>query len=318
MSEMPMPSGSASAIDFIPIPLTAEYAMDVAKEVVQSTPQILCEWSRCHTELNSWKSLQEHLHQHCQQQGLSSSSQGPWECKINRCAGRYHTTLADLQQHIDLSHLSRLNLPCPVMGCAKTFRSGSGLPEHLRVAHSDVLHPNHASGSNSIRPLRRPCPPRRGDLIALPSHPVPVYMLLCSTVRPAPRGKTPTASQASRRRWRRMDTQAAAARDDDEDELAIPLADLPPIDLRGCPVVRDYIVRPKLPESWKQTSRPQQVIQPPVPEKPPRPSIGYDAFAARFERLEQAGLMDGTGMWPEEGWDKEHQGSEEAKGPGGL
>lgn len=112
-----------------------------------------------------------------------------------------------------------------------------------------------------------------------------------------------------------MNTQAATAQD--EDESPIPLADLPSVDLRDCPVVYDYVVRPKPPESWGQMSRPQQVVQPPVPEKPPRSSIGFDAFAARFERLERAGLMDGTGIWPEEGWDDEYRDSEEAKGPVG-
>ena len=58
MSQMPMASGSASAID-ITEPLTAACAINLAKEVVQSTPRILCEWSRCNIELNSWKSLQE-------------------------------------------------------------------------------------------------------------------------------------------------------------------------------------------------------------------------------------------------------------------
>ena len=105
-----------------------------------------------------------------------------------------------------------------------------------------------------------------------------------------------------------MNTQVAAAQDEEEEEPAIPLPDLPPVDLRGSPVVYDYVVRPSQPESWKQISRPQQVIHPAMPEKPPRPSIGYDAFAARFERLEQAGLMDGTGNWLEEGWDEEDEG----------
>ena len=157
------------------------------------------------------------------------------------------------------------------------------------------------------------------NLKPLPPQPVPMYTLLCPPVHPAARGKTPTASQTNRRKWRRMNTQVAAAQDEEEEEPAIPLPDLPPVDLRGSPVVYDYVVRPSQPESWKQISRPQQVIHPAMPEKPPRPSIGYDAFAARFERLEQAGLMDGTGNWPEEGWDEEDagRGSEKTKGPGG-
>ncbi|EJF64147.1 hypothetical protein DICSQDRAFT_178651 [Dichomitus squalens LYAD-421 SS1] len=265
----------------------------------------MCTWGRCHAELNSWKSLQEHLHRHCQEQG-PSSSQGIWECKINRCVGRYHGTLPALQQHVNLSHLSRVALPCPIRGCTSSFgRSGNGLSAHIQTTHFDVLS---MDTSQPFHQLRRPHPHPREELSALPAYPVPVYKLLCPTVRPARRGKTPTASQGSRRKWRRMDTQAAAPPeedDDDDEEPAIPLADLPPMDLRGCPEIHDYFVRPKPPESWLQLSRPQQVVDPPVPEKPPAPSIGYDAFAARFEQLERAGLIDGKGLWPEEGWNKE-------------
>ena len=47
---------------------------------------------------------------------IEFGGQGPWECKNNRCAGRYHMTLPDLRKHIDLSHLSRVLLPCPIRG----------------------------------------------------------------------------------------------------------------------------------------------------------------------------------------------------------
>lgn len=53
---MLMASGSASAVINT---TTVAHAVDFAKEVIQSTPRILCGWSRCNIELNSWKSLQE-------------------------------------------------------------------------------------------------------------------------------------------------------------------------------------------------------------------------------------------------------------------
>lgn len=55
MAQMLMASGSASAVHITAV----AHAVDLAKEVIQSTPRILCEWSRCNIELNSWKSLQE-------------------------------------------------------------------------------------------------------------------------------------------------------------------------------------------------------------------------------------------------------------------
>lgn len=40
------------------IVLSAEHIIDVAKEVVHSSP-LICDWEHCGTELNSWKTLQE-------------------------------------------------------------------------------------------------------------------------------------------------------------------------------------------------------------------------------------------------------------------
>lgn len=40
------------------IVLSAERIIDVAKEVVHSSP-LICDWEHCGTELNSWKTLQE-------------------------------------------------------------------------------------------------------------------------------------------------------------------------------------------------------------------------------------------------------------------
>lgn len=38
--------------------LSEEDIVDVAKEVILATP-LICDWGQCHTELNSWKTLQE-------------------------------------------------------------------------------------------------------------------------------------------------------------------------------------------------------------------------------------------------------------------
>ena len=91
----------------------------------------------------------------------------------------------------------------------------------------------------------------------------------------------------------------AVKEDDDEDEDAIPLADIAPLDA-SIPVFRDYIVLQKPSEPSLQLSRPQQMIVPSVLEREPPVSIGFEAFAARYTELEQAGLIDGSGQWPQE------------------
>lgn len=42
--------------------------------------------------------------------------EGQYHCRYLRCAGRVHTTRDALKAHVDLSHLSRLEISCPILG----------------------------------------------------------------------------------------------------------------------------------------------------------------------------------------------------------
>ncbi|KAI0372736.1 hypothetical protein BV20DRAFT_991001 [Pilatotrama ljubarskyi] len=276
--------------------LSPDNVIELAKEVVHSTP-LICDWARCHAELNSWRTLQEHLHRHCSQLEPSSSQQGTLECMIPKCSGRFHTSLPDMHQHIDLSHLSRVLLPCPVQDCPLTFgRNAHGLPEHLQSSHRDLLDGRIPSGSPSIRPLRHPFPHFPEDLPPLPERDIPAFTFSAPVIHPRrpPRSQTPASSQGGRqRRWKRMATAQPAPAD--EEESSLPLADLPPFDPKQLP---DIPVWRKPPEVALQQSRPQHMIVPPIPEREPPVSIGYDAFAEKFVELEKAGVIDGSGNWP--------------------
>ena len=155
------------------------------------------------------------------------------------------------------------------------------------------------------RTLRSPQAPPQRKLPQLPKAPIPTHELFCAPVSPA-RRRAPGGSQAGRGRgrWKRMDTPKPGTvgggdGDDGDSDDAIPLADLRPLALGRREEFLDYVLRAAPPEAYMQLSRPQQVVAPPVPEVQPPVSVGFEAFAARFERLDLAGLMDGTGQWPE-------------------
>lgn len=92
--------------------------------------------------------------------------------------------------------------------------------------------------------------------------------------------------------------------EDDDRAEAMPFADLAPVSIWSADgelhEFHDWQVRRKPPESFMQQARPQPMVIPPVPEKPPPRSMGYPAFADKFLELEKAGIIDGSGQWPSE------------------
>ncbi|KAI0334517.1 hypothetical protein GY45DRAFT_1242306 [Cubamyces sp. BRFM 1775] len=288
--------------------------IDFAKEAIHPNP-LLCDWRGCHAQLNSWKALQEHLHRHCQQVDPSPSQQMTFECEIPRCSGRFHSALHDIQQHIDLSHMTRVLLPCPIQDCPYTFgRNAYGLPEHFRGFHPGPFIEEGPRGHCILRTRWRPhfhCPE---SLSSLPEGSIPVYMLTSPIIHPSQlqRGWTPASSQNGRRgRRRRMHVEEDAS-PPAEEESSLPLPDLLPFDLCDVP---EITMRHRQLEPMLQQSRPQHMIVPPVLEPEPPATIGYAAFAARYMELEKAGIIvDGTGIWP--GQKKAEEGStKRAAGP---
>ncbi|KAI0666762.1 hypothetical protein C8Q78DRAFT_1056792 [Trametes maxima] len=283
---------------YLPSP---EDIIDVAKDVIHSTP-ISCIWSHCPVQLNSWRTLQEHLYKHCQKQESSSSQQYPYQCLIPRCSARYHTGLHDIQSHIMLSHLSRVLMPCPVQECPCTFlKNASAVPDHISSVHGDLCSRKLLL---ALRPRWRPYPPTLNALKPLPASLVPAHIFATHPVLPArlQRGTTPAGSQAGRKRWKRMHTVQEAPRE--EEESSVPLGDLAPFDAQRLPELL-YVWR-KPPEPVLQQSRPQHMVVPPREEKEAPVSIGYAAFAARFGELERAGIVQGEEARPKEDKDGAH------------
>ncbi|OBZ73504.1 Phosphomannomutase [Grifola frondosa] len=260
--------------------------------VIQPT-LLPCEWGECKARLNSWKALQEHLRAHCYQGHLWESH----DCKIQKCAGRKHGTLQDLQLHVDLSHLSRVHLPCPIQGCNQIFGRHFQVAPHFESNHAELLDTAVEISSSIFRPLRSP---KRPTVHKPPEYPLdvtPSFWALepDSITRTQRTYRAPTSSQSSRK-WSRMDAQDT---EDEHKEGDQPFEDLPVLDTIYLPEVNEFAVRRKPPETTDgQLSRPQPVIYPLIPEQVPPLSMGYVAFADRFEQLEVADLIDGSGVWP--------------------
>ncbi|KAI0629164.1 hypothetical protein C8Q77DRAFT_1142468 [Trametes polyzona] len=281
--------------------LSMEYIVEVAKEVIPSPP-FICEWAQCHVELNSWKALQEHLHQHpaLEQEPSSSLYQGAFECRLPKCAGRFHSTLEDIQKHLDLSHLSRVLLPCPIPDCPLHFHRTtlSSLPGHLRSNHSALLDTVDPTFTSSLPPLRKPRHPCLEPLPPLPEKPAFAFLFALPVVNPSrPQKRAASTSTQSRKRWKRM--HVVQMTDEEPEDVPIAFGDLTPYDPSQTPELTHRVQRKSL-EPALQQSRPQPMIVPPRPEQDPPLTIGYTAMSERFRVLEKAGIIDGSGVWPTE------------------
>ena len=180
----------------------------------------------------------------------------------------------------------------------KFTRSGFGMQAHMEAAHHHLLGKPLVE---TVQVLRLSQPSPSSTLPALPEGLVPTYMLFCPPVSLVSQ-RAPSASQASTRtrRWKRMNTPKPEDDEEDSDEETTPLADIGPFVLGEDAVFRDYICLQKPPETFLQLSRPQPMVVPSVPEPAPPVSIGFEAFAARFNQLEPLDLIDGSGQWPPE------------------
>ena len=76
-----------------------------------------------------------------------------YECGYSRCAGRLHSAISELKNHINQSHLSRISLHCPVRGQFEHAR----LPirrflicVQIVMRHSLVRHCSQATSTHII------------------------------------------------------------------------------------------------------------------------------------------------------------------------
>ncbi|KAH8999549.1 hypothetical protein EDB92DRAFT_1834731 [Lactarius akahatsu] len=115
----------------------------VAKLVIQP---ITCSWIGCAATMNSWHTLQKHFQLHCQDAAASIKPKGKVlvACQIAKCLDHEHNSLATLEEHIKISHLFPLPLPCPALGKMSLCSNCPTRPYcSFLEQHQKLLHTNH-------------------------------------------------------------------------------------------------------------------------------------------------------------------------------
>ncbi|KAI9464155.1 hypothetical protein HD554DRAFT_1273068 [Boletus coccyginus] len=265
------------------INLSKEEIIHLAQYAIQT---MQCEWEGCTITLNSWNTLTKHLLRHCSR---VKQQDGMYHCSYSRCSGRLHSSLGALKTHVELSHLSRVALPCPARDCNEVFVRVQQLSSHFEHEHRALL--DTRVSVDGFIPLAILAPPRRLRAPApLPQHETRMSLFLPSvSMPPVRRGHNQaSASQRISRKWSRLNAQ-----DEEGDDNPIAFDNLPPLQSLDTspPQVVDIEVRRKLPLARQpHLSRPQPAIYPPLRSNEPDQTILYRAFVPMVDRL----VADGT------------------------
>ncbi|KAF9221372.1 hypothetical protein BS17DRAFT_881819, partial [Gyrodon lividus] len=278
---------TSKIIEISEFDLSREGAVHFARLVIQMMP---CEWEGCPITLNSWDMLAKHLQRHCSQ---VSHQDGAYQCLYSRCSGRTHSSIGGLKTHVELSHLSRIALPCPARGCKEAFVRAPQLKSHFQHAHRDLLDKRICL--DALAPLAILAPPRP----LLPPPPLPnsktgIYAVSASVAKAPirPGQSQASGSQATSRKWSRMDVQDEASNDGPTtltfDDLAprsasFDTSEHPPVGIE---------VRSLFPATTQSLlSRPQPVIYPPIRSHDVQQSILYPAFVRKVDNLVENGTL---------------------------
>ncbi|KAH7914450.1 hypothetical protein BJ138DRAFT_1143766 [Hygrophoropsis aurantiaca] len=248
----------------------------VSRCIIKPTP---CEWDGCRVIMNCLHALTEHLFQHCAEVPFKD---GNYRCNYMRCAGRTHSSRGQLKTHIQLSHLSRSSLPCPVIDCNDTFPRPSLLESHFQNFHQDLILKELPWSSDDFSLISFPSPPT-----SCPSPPplpsiLPSYTIshpVTVTTHQQRRKREPQTLDQLSRKWSRLDMRDDDE-DDDDDGENIAFDDLkhPPRPRSSeSPEPINVVATAIPPDVGNQLSRPQPIIHPTRYGVPPK-SILYDAF----------------------------------------
>lgn len=124
---------------------TFPYDIDtISKCVIQP---ISCNWSGCTATINSWFTLQKHLHLHCQINAITSKSKNDVliTCQIDGCQNFEYDSLVTLENHINKYHLNLIHIPCPALDCFYTAAASQSQHSHFLANHLRLLYINPQS-----------------------------------------------------------------------------------------------------------------------------------------------------------------------------
>jgi len=193
-----------------------------------------------------------------------------------------------LESHVNLSHMSRLQVPCPIKGCNQSLMRTAQLPTHIHGFHPELLGSVVTNNSKVLKPVYTPFPPKLEPPPPIPSGEFYLYDCDPLPVRKGKRKRNQSQSpESAGRKWSRL---AVPDEEDGEPEI-LDLENLPKFD-HEIDEVRDVIVRRKPPEiAGASLSSAHRIVDPPLPDIQPPTSIHYNAFARKVDNLLAEGLL---------------------------
>jgi len=119
--------------------------------------------------------IEQHMHKHSE----NAEAENIFRCCWRKCVYREYGSCAELKEHVEKSHLSRMPLHCPLEGCKDTFKHHHMLSPHFLEEHpvesQNILSFGRNSQSHKSSLPQPPPPPT--NLPPIPPAPIPVYLL---------------------------------------------------------------------------------------------------------------------------------------------
>ncbi|KAA1465890.1 hypothetical protein DENSPDRAFT_925427 [Dentipellis sp. KUC8613] len=264
-----------------------------------------CDWEQCPIILNSWHTLKEHLYSHC----TRKHKENAYHCGLSRCSGRSHASKDALFSHIQLSHMTRIPLLCPIQGCPlyEEFARVASLVSHFYTVHAELVDKDIDPAANIFVPLSKL---HHHLPQGIPPFTQAVYPLSFIFLPPVThrKGVAPVmngySSQNSVRKWSQLKKEDEEEEKSEDESISLTFPDFQPSGFK-----HRKLVHPKDLLIFKHTAAGQEALDLssplPVVKKPTAPpdppcSMGYNLFALRVAELEHKGILAGDGFWPEE------------------
>ncbi|KAF8650379.1 hypothetical protein AX16_005189 [Volvariella volvacea WC 439] len=180
------------------ITISKENIVELAQNAIKP---MKCDWmtgrESCPVVLGCWALLKEHLHRHCSAQ---KKQPGGYVCGLPRCNMRHHTSTRSLKSHVELAHLQRAHVPCPISECTGIsfpLSRRNLLLDHFKTLHDRLEGKVVACPTALLHPVWRPFFPAHPipDPPSLPQHNPPPGTTLIPSVA-TPETKTDLMKQA--------------------------------------------------------------------------------------------------------------------------
>lgn len=168
--------------------------------------------------------------------------------------------------------------------------------EHIKDYHPTISFP-----SSKFQPTQEPHALSLHHPLQLFSSfsPIPTCHIITPIVAKGRKRRRITTTPQKKLVWKRQ-TQAKEEILDEE-ETSVSLSDILPLPWTSAMSFPKLTVLSTFPfKTRDHLSYPIPSPHPCIPPPPPPASIGYTVFAEKYEKFGKAGLIDGSGSWPDD------------------